>query len=250
MNTSNDITSKKTFDALINFWYEELRNNLTETRLITVNKNESVKSGNLRGRRSKNNKKNEAPKTEENKATQIPDENYDPNLYGFNLYKNIKENLKNKERLCKDKLTKESYYCLNCKISTCKRCPNFNIHNGHTLIPKYLYYSYDEKQLQDNFSCIDKLLEENPDYINNKKLRDILKKTVTESIDKLINRLNEIKNQKLKELEKLFESSDGCMDALKKKEKVIKKDIKNYLEKQKDFYFLQVEEEPNFSGTT
>ena len=37
-----DITSKKTFDALINFWYEELRNNLTENPLYAVvgNKND------------------------------------------------------------------------------------------------------------------------------------------------------------------------------------------------------------------
>ena len=223
-----------------------VRNNLTETRLITVNKNESVKGGNLRGKRSRSKKKHEVKK-EENKATQIPDENYDPNLYGFNLYKNIKENLKNKEKLCKDNLTKESFYCLDCKLSTCKRCPNFNVHRGHNLIPKYTYYSYDEKKLQDTFDCIDKLLEENPDYINNKILRDSLKKTVTDSIDKLINRLNDIKNQKLKELDKLFESSDGCLDALKEKEKVIKNDIKNYLEKQNDFYFLKVEEEPNLN---
>ena len=223
-----------------------VRNNLTETRLITVNKNESVKGGNLRGKRSRSKKKHEVKK-EENKATQIPDENYDPNLYGFNLYKNIKENLKNKEKLCKDNLTKESFYCLDCKLSTCKRCPNFNVHRGHNLIPKYTYYSYDEKKLQDTFDCIDKILEENPDYINNKILRDSLKKTVTDSIDKLINRLNDIKNQKLKELDKLFESSDGCLDALKEKEKVIKNDIKNYLEKQNDFYFLKVEEEPNLN---
>ena len=223
-----------------------IRNNLTETRLITVNKNESVKGGNIRGKRSKSKKKHEAKK-EENKVTQIPDENYDPNLYGFNLYKNIKENLKNKEKLCKDNLTKGSYYCLECKISTCKRCPNFNEHKGHTLIPKYTYYSYDEKKLQDTFDCMDKLLEENPDYINNKLLRDSLKKTVTDSIDNLINRLNDIKDQKLKELDKLFESSDGCLDALKEKEKVIKNDIKNYMEKQNDFYFLQVEEEPNLN---
>ena len=37
-----DITSKKTFDALINFWYEELRNDLTENPIYAVvgNKND------------------------------------------------------------------------------------------------------------------------------------------------------------------------------------------------------------------
>lgn len=89
----------------------------------------------------------EEEKNEEVKENE-PKENYDPNLYGFNLYKHVKENLVNKDKLCKDKLTKGTYYCIDCKLSTCKKCPNFNIHKGHTLIPKYLYYDCDPKFLR------------------------------------------------------------------------------------------------------
>ena len=32
--------------------------------------------------------------------------NLNPESYGFNLYKHLKENLRNKDKLCKDKLTK------------------------------------------------------------------------------------------------------------------------------------------------
>ena len=52
--------------------------------------------------------------------------NINPEFCIFDLYKHIKENLRNKDKLCKDKLTKESYYCLDCKLSTCKKCLNFN----------------------------------------------------------------------------------------------------------------------------
>lgn len=48
-------------------------------------------------------------------------QNYNPNLYGFNLYKHFKENLRNKSLVCKEPLTKESYYCLDCKVSTCPK---------------------------------------------------------------------------------------------------------------------------------
>jgi len=65
--------------------------------------------------------------------------NINPELCIFDIYKHIKENLRNKDKLCKDKLTKESYYCLDCKLSTCKKCLNFNAHKAHNLIPKYLY---------------------------------------------------------------------------------------------------------------
>jgi len=207
------------------------------------------KNANLYQKESKSMGKDEeqkivVQKAEEINPTRIPGKNYDPNLYGFNLYKNVKENLKNKDNLCKDELTKESFYCLDCKLSTCKKCSNFDSHKAHTLIPKYLYYSYDEKKLQDIFNSIDSLLEENPDYIHNKKLKENLKKIVNDSISQLINRLNDIKNLKLRELDILFEKSDGCLDTLKGKEKTIKNDIKTYLEKPKDFYFLEVEGVP------
>ena len=184
---------------------------------------------------------NEEEKNEEVKENE-PQENYDPNLYGFNLYKHVKENLVNKDKLCKDKLTKDTYYCIDCKLSTCKKCSNFVIHNGHTLIPKYLYYDCDPQIFDDTFKCIDTILMENPDYLDNIKLKETLKNTVTETIDALIQRLTNIKEEKLKELDKLFESTDGCLDALKKKEESLKNDIKSYFKKQKDFYFLQIEE--------
>ena len=199
--------------------------------------NKDLKEIEVKKKKSKEEEKNEEVKEDE------PKENYDPNLYGFNLYKHVKENLVNKDKVCKDKLTKETYYCIDCKISTCKNCSNFNIHKGHTLIPKYLYYDCDQKIFDDTFKSIDTILSENPEYLDNKKLKESLVKTVTESIDTLIQRLNEIKDEKLKELDKLFESTDGCLDSLKKKEENLKKDIKNYFKKQKDFYFLQIEED-------
>ena len=59
--------------------------------------------------------------------------------YGFNLYKHLKENLRNKDKLCNDILTKETLYCIDCKMSTCKKCLLFHVHKGHNLIPKYIY---------------------------------------------------------------------------------------------------------------
>ena len=170
-------------------------------------------------------------------------ENYDPNLYGFNLYKHIKENLRNKNRLCKDKLTKESLYCIDCKISTCQKCLLFHIHKGHNLIPKYLYYDPDSTVFKDTFNDIETLLEENPDYLDNQKLKEELKKVVTDSINKIIKRLNEIRNKKLKQLDALFENTDGFIDLLKEKKEKIKNDIKKYLEKQKDFYYIKINDE-------
>ena len=212
---------------------------VNEAKKTKDEKKTEEKKDKKESRDNKDNKEKENKPKEEEKQQ----ENYDPNLYGFNLYKHIKENLRNKDKLCKDKLTKETYYCIDCKISTCKKCPDFNVHKGHTLVPKYLYYNCDENLFNDTFECLDSLFKKNPDILDNNKLKEELKKKVTDTINNIVKRLNEIKNQKLKELDKLFEHTDGCMDALKEKEENIKNDIKNYLEKQKDFYFLQIEED-------
>ena len=178
--------------------------------------------------------------------------NLNPESYGFNLYKHLKENLRNKDKLCKDKLTKESFYCLDCKLSTCKRCLNFNIHKGHNLIPKYLYINCDENIFNNCFESIDSIFE-NKDknfFLNNQKLKEEMKNLIKENIDNIIKRLTELKNKKLKEIDKLFESTDGCVDFFKDKEKDIKNDIKNFLSSQKDFFHLQIEEEISTKNST
>ena len=169
--------------------------------------------------------------------------NINPELCIFDIYKHIKENLRNKDKLCKDKLTKESYYCLDCKLSTCKKCLNFNAHKGHNLIPKYLYLNCNESILNQCFDPIDSLLENNTFILNNQKLKEELKKLVINDIDKIIEKLNDIKIKKLNEIEKLFEGTDGCIEYLKEKENKIKSEIKGFMENQQKFYNFQIEEE-------
>ena len=171
--------------------------------------------------------------------------NINNKLYGFNLYKHVKENLRNKEKLCKDKLTKESYYCMDCKISTCKKCINYNIHKNHNLIPKYLYYNYDENFINSHFNSLNSALEGELLEIDNQKLKEQLKSLIIKNFDNLIQQLTEIKIKKLKEIEKLFENTDGCISLLKEKEKNIKDYLKNYFNKEKDFYNIIIEEEIN-----
>ena len=199
---------------------------------------------------SKNNPKEKASKNNTKEINKDINKDYiNVNLtqekYGFDLYKHLKENLRNKEKLCKDKLTKESYYCLDCKISTCKKCLNYNIHKGHNLIQKYLYFNYDENIFNNCFDSLDSIFE-NKDksfILNNQKLKEEMQNLVKNSFDNIIKRINEIKTKKLNEIEKLFESTDGCVEYLKDKENNIKNDIKNYMNNQKEFYNIQIEDE-------
>ena len=190
----------------------------------------------------KNNNNNEINKNLNNEYINV---NINSESYGFDLYKHLKENLRNKDKLCKDKLTKDSFYCLDCKLSTCKKCLNYNIHKGHNLVPKYLYFNYDENIFNKCFDSIDSIFENNDKnfILNNQKLKEEMKNLIKDSFDNIIKRLEEIKNKKLNEIEKLFESTDGCVEYLKEKENNIKEDIKNYMTNQKEFYNIQIEEE-------
>ena len=169
--------------------------------------------------------------------------NINPELCIFDLYKHIKENLRNKDKLCKDKLTKESYYCLDCKLSICKKCLNFNAHKGHNLIPKYLYFNCNESIFNTCFDSIDSMFENESIILNNQNLKEELKKQVQNNIDEIIEKLNNTKIKKLNEIEKIFEGSDGCIEYFKEKENKIKTEIKNFMDNQQKFYNLKIEEE-------
>ena len=158
--------------------------------------------------------------------------------YDFNLHKHLKENLKFRDKQCKDVLTKETLYCLECKISTCPQCPLFKIHNGHPLIKKYPYYVCDDKLINENFTDIDNIIKLNPDFLDSKKVKEELKNHVNDNLDILQNKLNEIKKSKMKELDNMFEKTEGCVEILKKKIVKIREDIKIFLINKKSFYAL------------
>ena len=92
---------------------------------IKSEKNSEIKNKkrvfSLSPKKIENNDNNDNNKININLDKQYINVNLNPESYGFNLYKHLKENLRNKDKLCKDKLTKESFYCLDCKLSTCKK---------------------------------------------------------------------------------------------------------------------------------
>ena len=160
--------------------------------------------------------------------------------YDFDLYKHLKENIKFKDKQCKDGLTKESYYCMDCKLSTCPNCPKFKSHNGHSLIRKYPYYICNENLINENFDEINTILQINPEFLNSLKVKEELKQLINTNVEIILNKLNEIKKKKLNEIEKIFEKSENCVEIMIQKIKKLKKDLKNFIEKQKKFFCIDV----------
>ena len=162
------------------------------------------------------------------------------NKYDFNLHKHLKENIKFRDKQCKDGLTKETLYCLDCKLSTCPKCPSFNTHNGHPLVKKYPYYICENILIDENFDEVDTILKVNPEFLDSKKVKEELKILVNTNIEILQKKLTEVKNSKLKEIDGIFEKSENCVDILTKKIQKLKKDLKNFIEKEKKFFCIDI----------
>ena len=168
--------------------------------------------------------------------------------YNFNLHKHLKENLKFKDKQCKDGLSKETLYCLDCKQSTCPKCPLHKIHNEHSLVNKYPYYICDDNLINENFDEINTILEINPEFLDTKKVKQELIQLVNTDIEILQNKLIEVKKSKLKEIEQIFDKSDNCVDILTKKVQKLKKDLKSFIEKQKKFFCIDITEKTDLEN--
>ena len=183
---------------------------------------------------------NPPKETNEQKLEKIFKEGDKVSKYDFDLHKHLKENIKFKDKQCKDGLSTETLYCLQCKLSTCSKCPNFNIHKDHPLVKKSPYYICEENLINEHFDDINLIIELNPKFLNTKKVKEELKNLVNNNIEVLQNKLIEVKKSKLKEIEQIFEKSENCVEILTQKVKKLKKDLKVFVDKQKKFFCIDV----------
>ena len=170
-----------------------------------------------------------------------------PQKYDFNLHKHLKENLKFKDKQCKDGLTKKSLYCLDCKVSLCSKCKTYSSHNGHSLILKYPYYDCKDSLINEHFVDLNKIFELNLDFLDVNKVKKELTKLVNDSCKTLSDKLAELKKAKLKEIDSMFAETENCYETLKKNVDKMKEDIKIFLEKQKNFLCIDINENPELN---
>ena len=207
--------------------------NTTTNALSTSSRRPIFKTSN----REVNDKENEEKKSEEKDKVKIKINIY--NDYGFNLYDYLKESMKNEKDLCQDSISKNSLYCLDCQKSTCPKCSTFYSHQNHNNIYTYSYYFEGKQKLDEYFNDIDCLFSLNPYYLDINKLKGELKIQLTNQINQIIDKLNEIKNNKLKEIDNLIDGNENKVELLKNKKDKIKSDINDLFEKHKFFFNLE-----------
>ena len=168
-----------------------------------------------------------------------------PKKYDFNLHKHLKENLKFKDKLCKDPLTTNSLYCFDCKKSTCPKCKTFSAHNGHSLIQKHPYYNVNDALINENYTDLNDIFTLNPDFLDVNKVKQEFIKLVNDGCKVLFDKLAEMQKAKLEEIDKMFAETENCYDTLKKNVEKMKEDIKLFLAHQKDFLCIHLNENSN-----
>ena len=201
---------------------------------------EKIKIENELNKTVKQKQTHKSSKSQSNLPEIPKNENQDP-ISNFDLYKHLKENIKNKDLLCKDPLTEDSLYCLNCKISTCNLCPNFNEHKDHILISRYNYYKNGESLVRENFKDLEDIFNMNPEYLNPNSMRGELKILIDSKMKLLVDSLNKVKETKLNEIDTLFNGSENDVKILKNNETKVKNDLINYLKLQQSFSNIKLD---------
>ena len=94
-------------------------------------------------------------------------------------------------------LEKDNYfYCLTCKLSFCEECKKINEHKNHIVLNKNNFYDLD----QDFFIDIDNIIKST---LNLKNCKEEYINILEKNIDLIHKKINEIKDLKIKEINKL-----------------------------------------------
>ena len=156
----------------------------------------------------------------------------------FNLYRHIKINIKHSPITCNDPISEESYYCVDCFISTCPKC-TLTSHKEHTLINKYKYYQFDKTIINEHFNQLDTTLNTELEFQNIEQSKNDYKQRIENEFTNIINTLQVIKEDKLNEIDKFYEGSVNAMDTLFNNENAIKQRIFEFFSEQKKFFHIE-----------
>ena len=171
--------------------------------------------------------------TEENNQIYVQQNNKNiPNLKeelkSIDVYQHLRHNILNPKINCKETLSDEIYYCITCKQSTCQQCSLIK-HKNHKIIPKYFFYScpknfFDEVQnaIQDSY----KINDNKNSYIS----------LIESQAQELHNKIDEIKQKKIKEINNVFNNTLKCIKELENNMNEVKNMMQNFYKNNKYFF--------------
>ena len=154
-------------------------------------------------------------------------------LKNFDAISHFKENITNFCKNCPEPVKDKSYYCFNCKHSTCEECTIYN-HKNHLLVQRDNCLNFDNTF----FNEISTVIEQE---INVDDKKNQIKNEISKSINDLKEELDEIEKQKLLEIDNFFEEIRNNYLALKENYLKTKESIENYYNTNKKFYNINIQ---------
>ena len=153
-------------------------------------------------------------------------------LLDFDVLSHFQENISRPDKNDLNKISHNSYYCINCKHSECP----FYDEKKHLIINRAKCLLYDT-HFFDNF-------DENINIaLNYGKLKEEVKNNINEYIDKLKENLDKLREKKFNEIDIFFEENEKNLIKLKEDYLIVKKNIEEYYQINKKFFNIELKEE-------
>ena len=154
--------------------------------------------------------------------------NFTENLKSIDVYQHLRRNILDPKINCKETLSEEIYYCITCKQSTCEQC-SLAKHQNHKIYPKLYFYSYNDNF----FDEVQSMLKESY-KINDSKDSYIL--LIETQANELHNKIEDIKESKIKEINANFRKVIKCIKELENNTNEIKKQMETFYKNHNDFF--------------
>ena len=154
-------------------------------------------------------------------------------LQNLDIYPHLKHNIVNTLQNCQDPLTENSYYCFNCKLSTCPKC-NLNSHKDHFLIPRYPCLNFSN-------SFFNNIENKIISAINIKNLKNEFIVKIEKLFNNIITKCNEIKTIKINEINTIFDFINKNVNELETNFNIAKEKMITYFNNNNNFFNLSSE---------
>ena len=160
--------------------------------------------------------------------------NFDPTSIELeDIYAHLKHNSLNSNNNCHDILSKDTYYCIECKQSVCIEC-GIQLHKDkqHKLIPKEKILFYDDTFL----SSVDNSIQ-NALTFQQTKTKCIF--DIENKINTLHGRIEQIKQEKLSEINKVYSQCEQNINELQLNFQETKNKLKEYYKSFTNFFAIK-----------
>ena len=156
-------------------------------------------------------------------------------LIDFDFLSHLKENISRPDKNNLNKITQNSYYCINCKHSDCP----FYEENNHLFMKRIKYALYDNHFFDNLEQNINEALEFN-------KYKSNIKNNINDYLEKIKEELDKLKETKFNEIDIFFEENEKNLLKMKKEYLTVRKNIEEYYQINKKFFnIIQEKKEEN-----